>query len=68
MPFIECHCNTDGSINGNCDNIGKCTCKTGTGFFQGFSGEKCEKCDYGFYGFPFCQGRPLFSLFIKEII
>ena len=68
MSFIECNCNTDGSTNGNCDHIGKCTCKTGIdGFFQGFSGEKCEKCQDGFYGFPFCQGRSLFSLFVKEI-
>ena len=69
MSFIECNCNTDGSTNGNCDHIGKCMCKTGIdGFSQRFSGEKCEKCQDGFYGFPFCKGRSLFSLFVKENI
>ena len=69
MPFIECNCNTIGSINGNCDNTGKCTCKTGIDrVIPGFSGEKCGKCEAGFFGFPYCQGRSLFSSFIKEIV
>ena len=69
MSFIECNCHQDGSLDDNCDDAGKCTCKTGIdGVIQGFSGEKCGKCDDGFYGFPYCQGRPLFSLFIKEIV
>ena len=68
MPFIDCHCNTDGSINGNCDNVGKCTCKTGFNGVKcntcakGFSGEKCENCKDGFYGNPNCQGMFLFFI------
>ena len=68
ISFIECNCDRDGSLGGNCDDAGKCTCKTGIdGVFQGFSGEKCDACVEGFYGFPYCQGGFMFALFLKEI-
>ena len=63
MFFIECNCHQNGSINSNCDNVGKCTCKMGFDGVKcdtcakGFSGENCEKCNDGFYGYPNCQGR-----------
>ena len=66
--FIECNCHQNGSINSNCDNVGKCTCKMGFDGVKcdtcakGFSGENCEKCNDGFYGYPNCQGRFFFNI------
>ena len=50
LSFIECNCTIDGSVNVNCDNTGKCSCKTG------FDGVKCNTCANNFFGFPQCQG------------
>ena len=67
ISFLECNCDRDGSLGGNCDDAGKCTCKTGIdGVFQGFSGEKCDACIKGFYGFPYCEGGFMFSFFLKR--
>ena len=69
MFFIECNCHQNGSINSNCDNVGKCTCKMGFDGVKcdtcakGFSGEKCETCNDGFYGYPNCQGS-FFLIFL----
>ena len=62
MSFIECNCDQDGSLNGNCnDDTGKCDCK------PGFDGDKCDTCAKKFFG-PQCQGVYLFSMFRKNII
>ena len=50
MFFIECNCHQDGSLDGNCDDAGKCSCK------RGFDRDKCNTCGEGFFGFPHCQG------------
>ena len=50
MSFIECNCDGDGSLDGKCDDAGKCSCKTG------FDGVKCNTCAKNFFGFPQCQG------------
>ena len=50
MSFIECNCDGDGSLDGKCDDAGKCSCKTG------FDGVKCNACAKKFFGFPHCQG------------
>ena len=58
MSFIECNCDGDGSLDGKCDDAGKCSCKTG------FDGVKCNACAKKFFGFPQCQGI-FFSIFLK---
>ena len=50
MFFIECNCHQDGSLDGNCDDAGKCSCK------RGFDRDKCNTCGEGFFGFPNCRG------------
>ena len=61
MSFIECNCDQDGSLDGNCNDAGKCFCKTG------FDGDKCETCAKDFFGFPQCQGN-YFFLFFQRIM
>ena len=36
MSFIDCNCTQVGSLDGSCDDIGKCFCKAG------FDGDKCQ--------------------------
>ena len=48
--FIDCNCDGDGSLDGKCDDAGKCSCK------RGFDGVKCNTCAKKFFGFPQCQG------------
>ena len=50
MSFIECNCNGDGSLDGKCDDAGKCSCK------PGFDRVKCNTCANNFFGFPQCRG------------
>ena len=50
MSFVECNCHQDGSLFGNCNDAGKCSCK------RDFGGDKCNTCDKGFFGFPHCRG------------
>ena len=57
MSFIECNCDGDGSLDGKCDDAGKCSCKTG------FDGVKCNTCANNFFGFPQCRGMYLFFQF-----
>jgi hypothetical protein len=57
MSFIECNCDGDGSLDGKCDDAGKCSCKTG------FDGVKCNACAKKFFGFPHCQGIFFFQFF-----
>ena len=59
MSFIECNCDRNGSENENCDDTGKCFCKTG------FVGNKCNTCAKKFFG-PQCQGI-FFQLFKKML-
>ena len=44
MSFIECNCHQDGSVDGNCDKAGKCSCK------PDFDGDKCNTCAKGYFG------------------
>ena len=60
MSFIECNCHQDGSLDGNCNDTGKCSCK------HGFDGDKCNTCAKGLFGFPRCQGIDFFSIFLKN--
>ena len=61
MTFIECNCDRDGSVFGNCDDAGKCSC------MPGFDGDKCNTCAKDFFGFPQCQGI-VFSNFSKNML
>ena len=58
MSFIECNCDADGSLDGKCDDAGKCSCK------PGFDGVKCNMCAKKFFGYPQCEGI-FFSIFLK---
>ena len=63
MSLIECNCDQDGSLDGNCDEAGKCFCK------RGFDGDKCNACAYGLYGFPNCsQSRVYLSILPKFML
>ena len=55
MSLIECNCDGDGSLDGKCDDHGKCSCK------PGFDGVKCNTCANNFFGFPQCQGIQFLS-------
>ena len=44
MSFIECNCHQDGSVDGNCNDTGKCVCK------PDFDGDKCNTCAKGYFG------------------
>ena len=50
VSFIGCHCHRDGSLDGKCDDAGKCYCKFG------IEGDKCNTCAKKFFGFPNCRG------------
>ena len=50
VSFIGCDCHRDGSLDGNCDDAGKCHCKFG------IEGDKCNTCAKTFDGFPHCRG------------
>merc|ERR1712113_1180523 len=45
----DCQCNENGSTSVNCDEAGRCDCKTNIG------GDKCANCTDGFLEFPSCQ-------------
>ena len=60
MSFTECNCDQDGSLDGKCDDAGKCRCK------PGFEGDKCNACAKKFFGFPHCKG--IFFNFSQQII
>ena len=58
MYFLECGCNTEGTIGNpetNCDQNGNCRCKVNV------EGEKCNSCIPGYYNFPNCKGKYLTS-------
>ena len=59
MSFIECNCDQDGSLDGYCDDAGKCSCK------PGFDEDKCNTCAKGFFGFPQCRGTHFFNFYKK---
>jgi hypothetical protein len=61
MSFIECNCDGYGSLDGKCDDAGKCSCNTC------FDGVKCNTCAKNFFGFPQCQGIFFFN-FSKIIV
>lgn len=42
MVFLGCHCDRDGSVRDDCDDMtGQCTCK------DGVTGTKCSVCEDG---------------------
>ena len=41
---IDCNCDPNGSISKQCDDAGKCQCKSN------FKGEKCDECNEGYDG------------------
>ncbi|XP_017778098.1 PREDICTED: laminin subunit alpha-1-like, partial [Nicrophorus vespilloides] len=46
----KCDCSTTGSVRQQCNVLtGECLCQTG------YTGEKCNKCDHGYYGYPKCR-------------
>ena len=64
-------CDEEGSVNENCDDKGRCTCK------QHVTGDKCKKCAPGYdnfpkcdkcaieyHGYPYCKSNNLHKLFI----
>ena len=55
MSFIDCNCDEDGSLDINCTDAGKCSCK------PGFDGDKCNICAKDFFGFPQCQSILFFN-------
>ena len=50
MSLIECNCTQVGSLDGNCNDAGKCFCKLG---FD--EDNKCGKCAKGYSVFPKCE-------------
>ena len=51
-PCTACGCETRGSVDGNCDDTGKCKCND-----ELIEGDKCDACIATFFGFPDCQGK-----------
>lgn len=49
MSFIECNCTQVGSLDGNCNDAGKCSCELR------FDGDKCGTCAKGYSVFPKCE-------------
>ena len=46
----ECECQTEGSIDQNCDKIGgQCPCK------DNIIGRQCTRCAPDFFGYPDCK-------------
>ena len=61
-PYVDCKCDSEGSIGKNCDDYGKCTCAN-----ENVIGDKCNSCADGYYGFPQCtQGIQLCKIFCIE--
>ena len=56
MVCLECECCEDGSVDGNCDADGKCTCK------EHIAGDKCDEAAPGYYEFPDPKRKILFIL------
>ena len=60
--YVDCKCDSKGSIGNNCDDYGKCTCAN-----ENVIGDKCNSCADGYYGFPQCtQGIQLCKIFCIE--
>ena len=51
--LTACNCNIDGAESQDCNNVGKCSCKSNV------IGQKCEKCKNEYYGFPHCTGKKI---------
>lgn len=53
MFYLDCNCNRIGSFSKNCNEKGKCKCKTG------FIGDKCDLCVNGYYSdyTKSCKGK-----------
>lgn len=49
---VPCDCNEIGSLSQQCNNQGRCQCRTGV------SGEKCDRCEANFYDFSIQGCRP----------
>ena len=63
LIFIECNCDQNGQLDGNCDDdTGKCYCN------PGFDGDKCETCAKGFSGFPNCQENTSLEIVLIPIV
>ena len=62
MSFIDCKCDGDGSLDGKCDDAGKCSCKTR------IVGVKCNTCANNFFGFPQCQGIFFYQVYLKLML
>ena len=64
LVTIACECNADGSESQNCDENGKCSCKShvvgdkcdacATGFV---TFPNCDTCDSEYFGYPDCKGK-----------
>ena len=47
--FKACECKEDGSVDGRCDDNGKCSCNPNV------CGDKCDKCCPGYDNYPACD-------------
>ena len=59
LLIAECGCNQKGSDSMQCNEIGKCQCKSN------FDDEKCDRCADLSYGFPNCKGKESKILLFK---
>ncbi len=54
--FTACQCNPDGTKDGLCEaNGNQCPCK------DNYAGAKCDQCARGFYNFPQCVGKLVYT-------
>ena len=42
-------CKEEGSVDGRCDDNGKCSCN------EHVTGDKCDKCENGYTNYPKCD-------------
>lgn len=57
MLFLDCECNSVGSVSQVCDKeSGNCTCKSK------YSGRTCNQCEAGYYEYPTCKRKSLIKL------
>ena len=49
ISILACDCISEGSVNANCDDNGRCMCN------QHVEGDKCDVCKTGYGDFPDCD-------------
>ena len=61
MSFIECNCDKDGSKDVNCNDAGKCSCKTG------FDGDTSDTYAIDFFIIYFYSYKKRFTVIAKAL-